>query len=378
MKYKEIIEFSENNPEFPKYLLENVEKYLPKKVTSNQIKEILLNIEKEYQNSLITPNEAIGVITAQSFGEPATQMTLNTFHSAGVAEESVEGLPRIIEILDVKKKIKDPKMKVYLEKGTNEVKAKKIAMKIKETTILEFAKSFDINLEKKEIEIVLEPKNIKRYGLNFEDILSNVDKKIKKNALIEDSNLIIKGTPNCGLKDLLALKENVFNSIVSGIKGIRELSIQQTGDDFFISTKGISLKHILLIEGVDIERIYCNDIYEMYLAFGVEAAHQTIIREVRELVKSQGLSINERHILFIADVMTCNGEPRGMTRFGVVAEKQNVLTRASFETTLKHISKASLMCIEDNLSSITENVMTNQITNIGTGIVRVVVKENKK
>ena len=116
----------------------------------------------------------------------------------------------------------------------------------------------------------------------------------------------------------------------------------------------------------------------MYTAYGVEAAHQTIIREISEVVKSQGLSINERHILFIADVMTGSGEPRGMTRFGIVAEKQSVLTKASFETTLKYISKAALMNIEDKLSSITENVMTNQSINIGTGVVKISIKKQSK
>ena len=151
MKIKEIIQFSEENPNFPKYILEEVEKNLPKSVSSQKILDVLLNVEKEYNNSLVTPNEAIGVITAQSFGEPATQMTLNTFHFAGVAEQSVLGLPRLIEILNIKKNIKEPVMKIYLKEGITDIKAKKIVMQIKETLLVEFSKSFDIDLEQKRL-----------------------------------------------------------------------------------------------------------------------------------------------------------------------------------------------------------------------------------
>jgi DNA-directed RNA polymerase beta' subunit len=75
--------------------------------------------------------------------------------------------------------------------------------------------------------------------------------------------------------------------------------------------------------------------------------------------------------------MTYTGEPRGMTRYGIVADKLNVLTRASFETPLKHIARGALLNEENKLSSITENVMTNQMVNVGTGMVRVAVKKNK-
>ena len=97
-----------------------------------------------------------------------------------------------------------------------------------------------------------------------------------------------------------------------------------------------------------------------------------------EVVNSQGLSVNERHVLLIADAMCYIGEPRGMTRYGIVADKLNVLTKASFETALKHISKGAVMNEINPLTSITENIMTNQMVNVGTGIPKIAVKPRNK
>jgi DNA-directed RNA polymerase subunit A" len=97
-----------------------------------------------------------------------------------------------------------------------------------------------------------------------------------------------------------------------------------------------------------------------------------------EVVKSQGLTINERHVLLIADVMTYYGEIKGMTRYGIVGNKQNVLTRASFETPLKHLAYGALQNEENYLNTITENVMTNQIVRVGTGIPRISVSDKDK
>ncbi len=378
MAVKLIEEFKKNNPEFPQYILDKVEKEIPKGTKDADVKRILENVAKEYENSLISSNEAIGVITAQSVGEPATQMTLNTFHFAGVATQSVEGLPRIIEILDVKKTLTMPQMKVFLrpELKLDEEAVKVVAGKIKETRLVEFTTKTDILLEDNLVSIELDTKMFKRYGLDPENLISYLDRKIRKSAEIDGSKLLVTGDKTPTLKALMTVKELALNSIVYGIKGVKDISIIKENDEFVIITTGISLKNVLKIEEVDPYRLYCNDIDEMHSIYGVEAARQVIINEIMEVVKSQGLSVNERHVLLIADVMTYTGEPRGMTRYGIVADKLNVLTRASFETPLKHISRGALLNESNKLTSITENVMTNQMVNVGTGLPRISVKKD--
>ena len=184
-------------------------------------------------------------------------------------------------------------------------------------------------------------------------------------------------SPKNPIKDLMAMKELAANSIVYGIKGIKDVSLMKEENEFVIYTQGISIKNVSKIEGIDLSRLYCNDIHQVYENYGVEAARALIIHEIMEVVRSQGLSINERHVLLIADIMTYIGETRGMTRYGIVADKMNVLTKASFETALKHVAKGAIMHERNNLNTITENVMTNQMVYVGTGMPKISVKQSK-
>ncbi len=374
---KNIEDFANKNPEFPRYILEAVEKELPKTVKDADVKKVLENVEKEYMESLIAPYEAIGVITAQSVGEPSTQMTLNTFHFAGVATQSVEGLPRLIEILDIKKTLEMPLMRLYLkDKKMSEDKIKILAGKIKETKLADFTTETDIDVEEKLVTISLNNKELKKYSIEIDKLLALIDKRIRKKTEVSDKEIVVKGDKNASLKDLMNLKEIALSSIVYGIKGIKDVSIMKD-EEYVLVANGIAIKQVAALDEIDESRIYSNDIAEMYEHYGVEAARQVIINEIMEVVRSQGLSINERHVLLIADVMTYAGEPRGMTRYGIVADKSNVLTRASFETPLKHLSRGALMNEQNELTSITENVMTNQQVTVGTGIPKIAVKSKK-
>jgi len=371
--------FLEENSEFPSYILEEAKKHLPAKITDAQVKKVLVNLQEEYESALVTPYEAIGVIAAQSVGAEATQMTLNTFHFAGVASAGVEGLPRLIEILDAKKNLSAPMMRVFLDKKINtEDKVRFIADKIKETRLGDFATGFDVDLENKVVLIDFDLKKVKKLGLELENITKFTDKKLKKNSeLVDDKQLKLKGTASASLKDLMTLKELVLSQVVYGIKGISDVTIIKEDDEYIILTAGIALRQVLNIEGVDNNRIYCNDPHEILKTFGVEAARQVIIQELLDVVKSQGLSINERHVLLVADTMTQSGDLKGMTRYGIVVDKQNVLTKASFEVPLKHLSQGALENEENELTTITENVMTNQMVRVGTGIPKISVRDNK-
>ena len=110
---------------------------------------------------------------------------------------------------------------------------------------------------------------------------------------------------------------------------------------------------------------------------GIEAARQAIINEVYKVIENQGLNVDIRHIMLVADTMTFTGKVRGITRYGVVSEKSSVLARASFETPIKHIVAASLVGEKDPLNSVIENVMLNQPVPVGTGLPGLVTKVKK-
>lgn len=374
----------EQYSDIPQYIFKEIKDSMAGDETADEVEAIVKSVYQEYTKALISPYEAIGVITAQSVGERATQMTLNTFHFAGVATESVEGLPRIIEILDAKKNLEMPQMRLYLTTGSKATQedVKKVAMQIKETKLEEFVLESNIDVANTTVTIQLDPKLLKQYNIASDDLISLLDKKIKKSARTEENNVLIELSPSSGLKDLMSAKSLAMNSIVYGIKGIGDVTIlkeknESNEDEFVIVTKGSALKHVMAISEIDNSRIYSNDIDVVNSMFGVEAARQVIMRELMEVVQSQGLSINERHALLIADVMTYSGEPRGMTRYGIVADKANVLTKASFETAIKHIGKGALLNERNYLSSITENVLTNQQVYVGTGFPKIGVEKNK-
>lgn len=87
-----------------------------KKLSRSSFDWLVGEIQTRFERSLVHPGEMVGSIGAQSMGEPATQMTLNTFHMAGVASKNVTlGVPRLKEVINVAATIKTPSLKIYLE-----------------------------------------------------------------------------------------------------------------------------------------------------------------------------------------------------------------------------------------------------------------------
>ena len=98
---------------------------------------ILGELENRWSRSMVNPGEMVGVLAAQSIGEPATQMTLNTFHFTGVASKNVTlGVPRLKEILNVASDIKTPSMQVFLEGDDSSQDAAKTLRSLTEHTNL--------------------------------------------------------------------------------------------------------------------------------------------------------------------------------------------------------------------------------------------------
>ena len=105
--------------------------------------------------------------------------------------------------------------------------------------------------------------------------------------------------------------------------------------------------------------------------------YQQIIREVMKVLEAQGIDIDIRHILLVADTMTMSGHVQGISRYGIVKDKPSVLARASFETPLKHIVNAATIGEADELNSVIENVMLNQPVPVGTGLPGLITKNRK-
>lgn len=362
----------------PKKILQEIEELSP----ASKIKKVAEKVNEEYTLSKIDPGEAVGLVSAESIGEPGTQMTLDTFHYAGVSEMNVTmGLPRIIEILDGRKTLMTPMMEIFLQSPYNKGKdIKEIALQIKETKLGEIVNEYIINIVELKIELVLKQDKLQVLGLNAAALAKIVEKTLKGTSAKEENNnltLKIKDKDEKSLNALYKLKENAKEVHVQGIKGISQVLPVKRKEEFIIITAGTNLKKILELDFVDGTRTTSNDIYEISSTLGIEAARQAIIDEVLKVIDAQGLNVDVRHIMLVADTMCASGDIKGITRYGVVSEKASVLARASFETPIKHIVNASLVGEVDKLNSVVENVMLNQIVPIGTGLTSITMKNTK-
>ena len=194
----------------------------------------------------------------------------------------------------------------------------------------------------------------------------------KENSIIVNAKKFTQDKE--GFKEIYKLKEKLKNLVIGGIKGISQVILKKDGNKYVILTAGSNLEDILKIKGIDKDRTFSNNIHEMYKIFGIEAARQTIIKETKKVINEQGLDIDDRHILLIADAMTASGEVKGITRIGIISEKSSIFARASFETPIKHFINASIHGSKDELNSIIENVIVNQPVPVGTGLPGLFVK----
>ncbi len=126
----------------PPGVQEEMAEWIVKEKLFDKIEEFVDKTFEQYRRNMIEPAEACGIVAAQSIGEPGTQMTMRTFHYAGVAEINVTlGLPRLIEIVDARSTPSTPMMTIYLEGAyrVNAEMAQKIANKIEMTRLQDIA-----------------------------------------------------------------------------------------------------------------------------------------------------------------------------------------------------------------------------------------------
>ena len=370
--YNEIIKDYEKS--IPATVLNNFVKLAKEfKLSKKDSKKVLDLLHEKYLDSKISPGESIGIITAESFGEPSTQMTLRTFHLAGVAEANITlGLPRLIEIFDARRTIKTPAMEIYLKKPYNkeEKYLEKIISKIKQINFEEILSDIAINILKKRINMKLNKKRMKNMDITEDDVIKALKTNFKTHKIEkeDDSIVFIPQMKEVTLPAIYALKVKIKSTTVKGTSQIYQVIPVNRDNEIVLLTSGSNLKKVLLIDEVDETKTRTNDIFEVAKVFGIEAARQAVIDEALKVINGQGLDIDMRHIMFVADLMTTTGSIKGITRSGITGEKESVLARASFETPIVHIVNASLSGEIDPLNSVVENVIINQPVPLGTGL----------
>jgi DNA-directed RNA polymerase subunit A" len=352
------------------------------KIKKPDLKRVIKVAAEKYALNLIDPTESAGIVAAQSIGEPGTQMTMRTFHYAGVAEINVTlGLPRLIEIVDARREPSTPMMEIHIEDefAENLEEVETLASEIEMTQLSDVAA---ITTDMINMEIIITPneKRMKRRGATRDDI-GKALKKMRRKAysVIEE---VPDGTVHIKLGEASFSKLHTLNEMVQGLKvkgmdGIHRALIRRESHGYVIYTEGSNLAKVLKLPRVDATRTTTNNIMEIWEVLGIEAARASIIREASKTLSEQGLSVDVRHIMLVADLMTYDGAVRAIGRHGISGKKSSVLARAAFEITTAHLLKAGVTGEEDSLEGVAENIIVGQPVTIGTGAVELVYDPSK-
>ena len=323
----------------------------------------------------IDVGEAVGIIAAQSIGEPGTQMTMRTFHYAGVAEQVPTGLPRLIELVDARKEPKKPIMDIFLkeEYASSYEKAKQVAKDI-ECTTLDKVAYVEEDFEEKKIVISVEASELQAEGVDMEEVRKRVKAVAGQHMEAKDNVITVKPTA-ASLRSIRRLTGKLRQIHIKGVEKIKRTVVVKGKDGkFFIRTSGTNLATMMKNPKVEVKRLYTNDVQEIARVLGIEAARLSLVREIKQVLEMQNLSVDARHCMLLADAMTMGGDIKSIGRHGLSGEKAGVLARAEFEETVKHLINAAVHGEDDRLIGVTENIIIGQTVPVGTGLVKLKMK----
>jgi DNA-directed RNA polymerase III subunit RPC1 len=374
-----------------------------------QLETFFNRVKGKITRSTVEPGSAVGAVGAQSIGEPGTQMTLKTFHFAGVASMNITlGVPRIKEIINASKNISTPILTAPLV-SAHDVKAARIVKGRIEQTVLGEVSIFIkevyrrggsyicIKIDKAAIErlqLEVTPHEIaeKIVEFNYSKIKvpdSNVeivseDWTMLRITPVSKVERVPQGQSSMMRTDdrrkmeenreyylLQSLKAQLPTVPVAGIPGIVRAVINDTGDGLHnLLVEGDDLVSVMGVPGVIGTEVSSNHVMAMEPALGIEAARQTIMNEIQYTMKSHGMSIDQRHVKLLADCMTASGTVLGITRFGIQKMRSSTLMLASFEMTVEHLFDAAIHSRRDDIVGVSERIIMGIPIPLGTGLFR--------
>jgi len=359
-------------------LMDQLKQLLTKgKYTKKGVEKAVTETANRFKRALMEPGEAVGIVAAQSIGEPGTQMTLRTFHYAGVKEQNVTlGLPRLIEIVDARRIPSTPIMTIYLtgEHRKSKEGAVEIARHVIYTSLENIASEIYVDPIREEIVVELNKTMMNDRDITMEELEERVQLQNATTKAKGDS-LTIKPKKAEQLKRML---EKISGFHVKGVPDIKRVLVTEESGEWVIRTDGSNLSKVLEIPGVDTSRTTTNNVHEIAKTLGIEAARNALVHEAKGVLEDQGLDVDVRHVMLVADMMTTTGEVQQIGRHGISGKKASVLARAAFEITVPNIVEAAVKGESDPLAGVTENVIVGQSIPIGTGLVELYMSTFEK
>ncbi|XXH03433.1 hypothetical protein Hte_009835 [Hypoxylon texense] len=380
------------------------------KVSERTLRRFIALCFEKYSKARVEPGHAVGAVGAQSIGEPGTQMTLKTFHFAGVAGMSItQGVPRIKEIINASKLISTPVIKCPLQNSRWKEGARLVRSMIEKTYIEDVLRFADDEFDQDRAYITLhintEVVKDLQLGIGLNDIANAIVKQKKLKILSTDIHVFPQDAsievtvkppdhdPSAArraprskaaiaeaMADVLSrvnhLKRVLPSVPISGYPDATRALIQSEeneeigGEDYTVLVEGYGLQQCMNTEGVIGNKVRTNSVLECRDVLGIEAARTTIADEINEVMKDMGIDF--RHMDLLADVMTYKGEILGITRFGLSKMRDSVLQLASFEKTADHLFDAAAGMKADRIEGVSEKIIMGQTMSVGTGAFQMV------
>jgi DNA-directed RNA polymerase II subunit RPB1 len=397
--------------------------------------ELMRDIRFRYIQAQVHAGEMVGALAAQSIGEPTTQLTLNTFHSAGTAKaNATSGVPRIEELLSASSNPKRPSNTVYLTPDIMESQdAAVVKMKeIQKTTLRDIVNSIRIFYdpyplanttvveEDREMLQMYEEFNCGEDGSNTSPWILRLEmnemQMVSRNIL-DMVEIQAKLSANSALKivecrysdpmakklvmrlmfdpsvvknpiQLRFLEDKILDTPLTGVPGIGRVFQRRVKNElvydaqvggykpveqYVLDVEGTNLYDLMVFPGVDGTRTTSNDIHEMNEVFGIEAARLALYEEINEVFSSE--KVNYHHLSVLVDTMTFSGRIVPVNRFGMSKNETGVLAKSSFEETSKIMFNAAMWAEKDNMKGVSANIMFGQKPPCGTGFVDILVDE---
>jgi DNA-directed RNA polymerase II subunit RPB1 len=397
--------------------------------------ELMRDIRYRYIKSQTHAGEMVGALAAQSIGEPTTQLTLNTFHSAGTAKaNATSGVPRIEELLSASANPKRPGNTVYLRPDISSDQDATISKmkEIQRTTLRDITKSVRIYYDppmngtvvEEDMDILalyqeftvsegdacespwimrLELNDAEQAARNILDLTEVVTKLKNEKALkiincIHSDNsakkLILRISFDANVVKnptmLRFLEDKVLDTVLTGVHGVGGVHLRKVKNElvydekvagysqkeqYVLDVDGTNLYQLMVFPGVDGTRTFSNDIHEINDVFGIEAARLAIFEECSEVFVQE--KVNYHHLSVLVDSMTFSGRIVAVNRFGMNKNETGVLARSSFEETSKNMFNAAMGAEFDTMRGVSANIMFGQKPPCGTGFVDILVDESR-
>ena len=418
-----------------RYYLAPKKSILVHRLTEMLFDEMMADIRFRYLKAMVHAGEMVGALSAQSIGEPTTQLTLNTFHSAGTAKaNATSGVPRIEELLSASPNPKRPGNTAYFAGDVSGNDAIAMMKRVQRTTLRHITKSvrvyYDpypiaagtvVEEDRDTLELYrqfslehetdcgspwimrLELNDVEMYSRNVRD-LTEIEAKLSNNkqlkiikCLTSDTSakkLILRLVFDASVvktpTNIRFLEDKILDTVLTGVDGVgrvhlRKIKSEQVYDDvvggyvtkdqYVLDTEGVNLHDLLVFPGLDGTRTFSNDIHEVNDVFGIEAGRTCLLDEFNEVFSTE--KVNYHHLSVLVDTMTYSGRIVPVNRFGMKKNETGVLAKSSFEETSKTMFDAAVVAEYDTMRGVSANIMFGQKPPCGTGFVDILVDETR-